>query len=250
MFTGQHLIFYSLALCCCAFFCLCGNRPKLSSFCITAGLAASLYAFLLRYFHAFPMIPMYVGLHGTTCILLFIWLFLLPGLLPKSLEKRILLVIIILFSIALLFFPKDFYLPLLRSITIWSHIFLFTGIVAKGFLLTAAVLGIGVLIGNSQDGMAAPTRWGIWGVVFLSISMFSGECWSYLGWGTPVVWHDPAITFTIALWFYWIAFLHLHHSGRWKLRSRALFLVIGGILVLFSCWPDLGPFRALFLELL
>ncbi len=250
MITGQHLISYSLILFGCAFVCLLGRLRKLSTFCVTAGLFACLYGFILRYFHAFPMIPMYVGLHGTTCTLTIIWLLFLPTLSSGSQEKRILLTIIILFSAVLLFFPKDFYLPLLRSASTWAHLFLLTGIMAKGFLLIAAVLGINILRGYPQGGIGPAMSWGIWGFALLSISMFSGECWSYLGWGTPVVWYDPAITTTMALWFYWVAVLHLRHSRRWRRRNRAIFVVTGGILVLLSCWPDMGPFRSLFRGLL
>ncbi len=97
---------------------------------------------------------------------------------------------------------------------------------------------------NPQQTLASAMPWALWGFVCLTLSMFSGEVWSYLGWGTPVVWHDPAITTVMAIWFYWIALLHLHYTHTWDQNQRAIFMFLGGVLVLvFSCHPEMGPLR-------
>jgi ABC-type transport system involved in cytochrome c biogenesis permease subunit len=87
-------------------------------------------------------------------------------------------------------------------------------------------------------------QWTVWGFAFWTLSMFTGELWSYLGWGTPVVWDDPAITTTMATWFFYICLLHLHLTGSWTARSRGVYTAAGALVVLvLNCVPELGPFR-------
>jgi ABC-type transport system involved in cytochrome c biogenesis permease subunit len=87
-------------------------------------------------------------------------------------------------------------------------------------------------------------RWSVWGFAFWTLSMFSGELWSYLGWGTPVVWDDPAITTVMATWFYYAYLLHLHLTGSWDIRSRTIYAAVGAVVVLsLNCLPEWGPFR-------
>lgn len=212
------------------------------------GLALS-----LRYWHSWPMMPMYFGLPALLCCLAVIWLTGSSHHLSDSDRTEGLLVqgLIVSLGFVTLLFPKDFYLPFLRSATIWSHIFLITGIVAKACLLMASVKALVFLIGHWKNKTGTRLKilpstmpWALWGFVCLTVSMFTGEIWSYLGWGTPVVWHDPAITTVMAIWFYWIAFLHLHYTRTWNSIQRAIFMVVGGLLLLvFACHPDMGPFR-------
>jgi len=251
MTQGYPFIFFALVANLCAFFCLLYRCRKASLLILTLVSCACAFSFFLRYFHAFPMLPMYAGLHGTLCLMVIFQL--VSSTLPsfRKLEGVLLQGVIILLNLVLFLFPKDFYLPMFRSVTSWSHMFLLTGIMARACLLMAVTKGACFLLvrpTRQQDktGLAPATSWGMWGFAWLSLSMFSGEFWSYLGWGTPVVWHDPAITTTMAIWFYWIAFLHLHYSRNWRNRDRAIFMVAGGILLLFSFWPDMGPFRSPF----
>ena len=229
------------------------NRIKPITFGFMAlGLVLNTMALAFRYWFSWPMMPMYIGLPAILCCLAVIWLIdpsrrnadagRTEGLLIQSL--------IVFFGLTALLFPKDFYLPFLRSATIWSHIFLVTGIVAKACLLMAAIKALVFLIYRDkekpapQQTLASAMPWALWGFVCLTLSMFSGEVWSYLGWGTPVVWHDPAITTVMAIWFYWIALLHLHYTKSWDRNQRAIFMVVGGLLVLiFACHPEMGPFR-------
>ena len=248
MFQQQPLILLSLACCGAALLMLLFSRRKIAFFCLSAGFGTAFCAFFLRCFHAWPMLPMYTGLQGTTVVLMAC----VPGFSKgqRRGEGVLLLAVIILLSCILILFPKNFYLPLRRSITIWSYLFLFTGTAAKALLLVAAAKGVFFLVDFCADGkknnrhtLDPALVWAGWGFALLTISMFSGEMWSYLGWGTPVVWHDPAVVTFMALWLYWVAFLHLHHTPGWSNRNQALFMVVGGVLVLFSCWSDLGPFR-------
>lgn len=229
------------------------NRIKSITFGFMAlGLVLNAMALGLRYRFSWPMMPMYIGRPTLLCCLAVIWLTCssrykagfdrTEGLLIQSL--------IVFIGLTTLLFPKDFYLPFIRSATIWSHIFLITGIVAKACLLMAAINALVFLIYRDKEKPAprqtpaSAMPWALWGFVCLTLSMFSGEIWSYLGWGTPVVWHDPAITTVMAIWFYWIALLHLNYTKSWRRNQRAIFMVVGGLLVLiFACHPEMGPFR-------
>lgn len=156
--------------------------------------------------------------------------------------------VIIVLNLLILIFPKDFYIPFIRSATIWAHIFFWTGVAAKAMLLMASVRALVFLLTDKTSVNAKPLTaamgWALWGFILLTISMFSGEVWSYLGWGTPVVWHDPAITTVMSLWFYWICLLHLHYSSAWNIKRRAWFMVGGGVLLVgLGCHPELGPMR-------
>jgi ABC-type transport system involved in cytochrome c biogenesis permease subunit len=164
------------------------------------------------------------------------------------------------------FFPKDFYLPFLKSNTLLAHFFFFFGVIGKGCFLVAsawAVIGLfqehrgisqetvntsDVTVSNSpQVSLSAHYYWfpwAVWGFAFWTLSMFSGELWSYLGWGTPVVWDDPAITTTMATWFFYICLLHLHLTGTWTARGRTAYAASGILVVLILNYiPQLGPYR-------
>ena len=255
--SGQLLFFAQLAYAT-GFVFACANRAKTTPLSIiTIGImviavVCNGLALGLRYYHSWPMMPMYLGLPALLCCMGVIWLLGSSHRLLKSARTEGLLIqgVIVFLAIITLLFPKDFYLPFLRSATIWSHLFLITGIVAKGCLLMASIKALIFWLYHQKNKtgkkktLSSAMPWALWGFVCLTVSMFTGEVWSYLGWGTPVVWHDPAITTIMAIWFYWIAYLHLHYTPGWHPPRRAIFMVIGGLLLItFACHPDMGPFR-------
>jgi ABC-type transport system involved in cytochrome c biogenesis permease subunit len=157
----------------------------------------------------------------------------------------------VIFAVVTVLFPKDYYLPFVKSQTLWAHFFFLFGMLGKGcFLVGAAYAMAGLGRGRHRSGALShaqhrPTmHWTVWGFVFWTLSMFTGEMWSYLGWGTPVVWEDPTITTTMATWFFYICLLHLHLTGSWTARSRGVFAAAGaGVIFVLNCIPELGPFR-------
>lgn len=199
----------------------------------------------LRYYRSWPMLPMYLGLPALVCCLAMLWLLnwkhYLSG--ENCPEEFFLRLLTALLGLLPLFFPKDFYLPFIRSATIWSHLFFISGSAAKGFLLLGAIRGglfLRAKTGSLESAMSAVFT----GFILLTLSIFCGEVWACLGWGTPIVWHDAAITTVMALWFYWICILHLHYSTSWKKRARAWLMAGGGILLIGLCLPaEMGPFR-------
>ena len=84
----------------------------------------------------------------------------------------------------------------------------------------------------------------LWGFFFWTLSVFSGAAWSWLGWGAPVVWDDPAMATTMAAWLFYSLVLHLHLTRFSSIRARAFACVFGALFVFcFTCVPELGPFR-------
>lgn len=220
--------------------------------CMTAGCCCNGVVVVSRYLQALPMMPMHLGIVTLPALLTLIWLYtFFLDKKPGVKKDGVLLQVVIAGLVAVsLFFPKDFYLPFIRSISIWAHLFLLFGIAAKGFLIYSGTLALTYLLDSRAVRAGQEERWvfsiapSVWGFCLLTLSMFCGEVWSYLGWGTPVVWQDPAITTIIGLWFYWVCLLHLLYLRGWTAGRRAFFTVLGGLLaIVFSVHPDTGPFR-------
>jgi hypothetical protein len=153
-------------------------------------------------------------------------------------------------AVLALFFPKDYYLPFFQSNTVFSHLFFLFGVTAKACLLIASVEA-GMLFRRRRHGKdlnshryGSVSGWITWGFAFLTLSMFAGEMWAYLGWGCPIVWEDSSIAVAMATWCYYACFLHLHLSRRWTSSGRLGFAAAGGLLVLFfTFYTELGPFQ-------
>ncbi len=224
------------------------QKKNAALFFLGIGLAANLSACFGKYYHAWPMLPLNTGMYLLP-LCLGVILFLTK--LKNEQWSAMLPVLISLVSLAALFFPKDYYLPFIMSKTIFSYIFFVSGVIGRSFFFIAALKALQVLISaNNQAKENGPGRdagtveFVVWGFVFWTISMFAGGIWSYLGWGSPVVWEDPAITTTMATWFYYTCFLHLYLRRVWDLNKRLVFAAAGGILVfILNCYPEMGIFR-------
>ena len=224
---------------------------------LAAAVSCNLAVVVFRYHQAWPMLPMHLGAVALPLCLGLFFPFAATSSEP-SLRRPVqgmVLVQMVLLVVAALCFPKDFYLPFLKSKTLLAHGFLWFGLVGKScFCLSAAWALVALRFPPSAAGKHQLTvcvhrslHWAVWGFVLWTVSMFNGELWAYLGWGTPVVWDDPALTMTMAAWFFYACFLHLHLTGSWSLKARALYASLGGLVVLaLTCLPDLGPFRAPF----
>lgn len=223
------------------------RRSAFWIFFIPALLANGLVA-AWRYHQAWPMLPMYLGPVALPfCIGVLI---LFTGRRdPENLFfRRTVSALILMIAAAAVLFPKDYYLPFIKSKTISAHLFFFFGILGRGCFMVAAAWAVAGLSRHPEKQPlhtgSRTTPWIVWGFSFFTLSMFAGELWSYLGWGTPVIWDDPAITTTMATWFFYICWLHLHLTGSWSRPSRAVYAAVGALVVFaLNCIPELGPFR-------
>ena len=235
-----------------------GRRQPFVLLALVTAILANSMVIVLRYHQAWPMLPMHLGPVALPLCLALLY----PCATTKRdaehsriALRRSLLGINVVFILLALLFPKDFYLPFLKSKNLFAHAFLFFGILGKGCFTVSALWAMVALTSRSANSdrkemPAAMNRsllFAAWGFILWTLSMFSGEIWSYLGWGTPVVWEDPAITTTMAAWFFYACCLHLHFSRSWSPAGRARLASYGGIAVLLlTCLADFGPFRSPF----
>jgi hypothetical protein len=262
---------YGLSLVCTFAF---GRRPQTALLFLVPALLANAAVVAWRYWMAWPMLPMYLG---PLVVPLLLGVMAAVNRHPSGhggWARRTTLTLILVISLAAVLFPKDYYIPFIKSQTVWAHLFFWSGMVGRGCFFVAAAWAMAGLIEKDpeegrrkiEDGRnSAPSfhpssivsrpsgspsphlhymPWTVWGFAFWTLSMFSGELWSYLGWGTPVVWDDPAITTTMATWFFYICLLHLHLTGSLTPRGRCAYAAVGALVVLgLNCAPELGPFR-------
>lgn len=140
-------------------------------------------------------------------------------------------------------FPKDFYLPIIRTASPYAHGVLLFGSFGRACFFLAAAWGYAVLRGEPQ-GLQNMFHWLVWGFGCWTLSLFSGEVWSYTGWGVPMVWEDASTLTAIGTWLFYVGVLHLHLAGHWSRRMRAGMSVLGVALVLaLNGGPDMGPLR-------
>jgi hypothetical protein len=202
----------------------------------------------MRYWLALPMTPMFMGTAGVPPFLA------LFGALSWKRFKgeglffyRVLLILTFIIGLEHVFFPKDFYLPFLKTATFFSQCHLLFTLLGKAALFLSGLYALDFLLAPKTGADSPPGRFFLWLVIgfsFWTLCMFSGEAWSYLGWGVPVVWDDAVIVTFMATWFYYIALLHLHLAKSFSVRSRAYFSTFGCLwLIVVNCLPDMGPLR-------
>ncbi|MDR2406008.1 MAG: hypothetical protein LBE27_06525 [Deltaproteobacteria bacterium] len=237
-----------------ASFILSLSRKTLALSCILffAYILSGLCYIFLRYYWSFPMTPMYLGTAASAPVLaLFGAISLGMGLKPRFLLLyRSLCILVFLLGLSQVLFPKDYYLPFLKTATFFSHMHLAFTILGKAAFFLSGLWAINYMVDKTAEPRYSSGRFFLFlvlGFVCWTLSMFAGEVWSYLGWGLPVVWDDAVIVTYMATWFFYIGLLHLHLAGRFSTLIRAIASAVGiAWLLVVNCIPDLGPYRPLF----
>jgi hypothetical protein len=216
-----------------------------------AGVAVGVAYIARRYWLTWPMTPMFMGGVAVPPVLTGLGLLSLrfEGVPPDAPEARSVRRCVLAFALAVgilsILFPKDFYLPFLKTTSPFAHLMLIFGVLGKACLLISAAWAAAIL--RSPETPAAHRgllRALVMGFACWTLALFSGEMWSYRGWGIPVVWEDPAIIASMGVWFFFVGLMHLHLTRTWPPRRRAGAMLVGaGVLLLLGCGPDLGPFR-------
>lgn len=211
------------------------------------GLGANLVSLVFRTMEVWPMFPLY---QAPFFLPFAIGALSAPAVLRKWRWSSVRLLPVLFTALLALFFPKDYYLPFAQSATIFAHLFFLFGVLGRACFFVASTEAMILFIERARDseapigGHATAMRWLPWGFAFLTISLFSGEAWSYLGWGSPVVWDDPSVAATMAIWCYYGCVLHLHLSRNWSSRGRLTATAAGALLVfLFTAVADTGVFQ-------
>ncbi|MDR0576532.1 MAG: cytochrome c biogenesis protein [Candidatus Accumulibacter sp.] len=213
---------------------------------LLAAAAGVVYAGM-RYRASWPMTPMFAGSVLHPPLLAVLGALSLRGSDPQNdpggapVARRWLIAFGLAATLAGVFFPKDFYLPMIKTTSPYAHGALLFGSLARACLFVAGAWGCAALRGH--DAMPRVFRWMVWGFGFWTLSLFSGEMWSYTGWGVPMVWEDASTLTAIGTWLFYVGVIHLYLGGLSSRRTRAAMSVLGAVLILaLNGGPDMGPF--------
>jgi len=230
------VLMYSLALACHLL-----SRKAPAIFCLGLGLLFNGASLVLRYWSFFPLMPLFQG----------------PFFLPFAMgvigfksyaadrDRPFFLGLVTAAAWGSYLFPNDFYLPYLQFKTPFAHALFIFAIVGKALFLLAGEAGLSLRVFPGKPGtarrMAAHL---LWGFFFWTLSVFSGAVWSWLGWGSALVWDDPIIAVSMATWLLYALLLHLHLTRFSAPATRALFLIAGALwIICLGVVSELGPFR-------
>jgi len=208
------------------------------------GIFLNFFSVVICLYHTIPLVPLFEKSRFIPLIYSFVCLLFLKHK-HKNVSLSYITSVSCFLSLLFCFFPKDFYLPFLQTKTIFAFLFFICEIIGVSFYLLCGVLSLQRLVSkNAIFEQSIINNQIKWGIFFQTISMFSGEIWSYLGWGFPIVWDDPAVVGMIVVWFYYACFLHLYLTKLWTVKKRASMVILGAVITfVFSYMPELGPFR-------
>lgn len=211
------------------------------------GLAANLVSLGLRLYGSWPMqVPYQEPFWLPACLACLVLGLTMAG---REILGRGLIPVTAGLALFTALFPMDYYLPFPRSLTIFSHLFLLFSAWGMACFWAGGVEALLFLLGWDDAAGVRGRRplfgkFLVWGFVLYTLSLFTAEIWSYLGWASPVVWDDYTMTSTMGTWFFYGCFLHLYLLKQWPLRKRAWFAAIGpALLFYFNYLPQTGLFR-------
>jgi len=158
-------------------------------------------------------------------------------------EAFLIVPLVVLFSIIPVFFSEGYYPPFtLMSRSIYAHLFHLCAFVSHGLLITGAYLALLSLFLRIEYGLIY--RLVAWGFALLCTAGMFGMLWSYVGRSDVISWNHYYFH-SIAIWFYYVGFLHLHLTMGWNQKRKALVLLGGAFLILwFDYLPQIGGIHA------
>lgn len=217
------------------------SRKFWAAACLILGVGLNGISLFFRYWSFFPLMPLFQG----------------PFFLPFAVgimgfrsymaegNRPFFPWLIAALAWATYLFPNDFYLPYLQFKTPFAHgLFLF-GIIGKALFLLAGESGLAILVSSGKPDMSKQmaTRL-LWGFFFYTLSVFSGAIWSWLGWGSALVWEDPVIAISMATWLLYALLLHLHLTRFSTPTAKAVMIAAGaGWIICAGAVSELGPLR-------
>ena len=142
----------------------------------------------------------------------------------------------LLFTSATLFFPKDYYMPNIRSASIWSHLY-----------SLADPLGRAIFIASATDTVSGNTKSPLMELAFtfFAIAIFSGMLFSINGLGTPISFHQPEVIGFMFIWFLCLLISHAQWTRFSPSLFKALHVSTALLTILVTIKFDLGVWRPL-----
>lgn len=229
------VLLYTLAL-----FCSTLKQNKLTGAVFGLALLSNGFSLVLRYWSMFPMLPLF---QGPFFIPFAVGVIGFPSF-YRNAYGRLLIGMTSGLAWTAFLFPNDFYLPLLQFKTPLSHGLFIFGIIGKAFFLLAGKSALLFIVNRKETIGKEMNSALLWGFFFWTLSVFSGAAWSWLGWGSPLVWDDPVIAVSMATWLIYAIILHFHLTYFSSTRAKALITSVGAVWVIcLGVFSELGPFR-------
>ncbi len=220
-----------------AFLCSLLQLRRLAVFCLVTAFAVNMVSegsgrYLIRPYCNMFAEPFFLPLALAAIALILV-------LLKRERQGLSLLAPVVLFAGLAIFFSEGYYPPFtLMSKSIYAHLFHLFVFIAHGLLIAGAYLALLAVYRQRRDEISS--RLIIWGFAFLCTAGLFGMVWSYMG-RSDVVSCNHYYFHSIAIWFYYVGFLHLHLVRGWGQKGRAWALLGGGLLILFFDYlPQIG----------
>jgi hypothetical protein len=145
------------------------------------------------------------------------------------------LVLIFILSVIALLYPKGIFPPSPKVKTIFSPLFFFFEVFAHACFILGAWFAFWYLRGKENARIFH--SFVIWGFIFYSIAQVVGAIWSYLGWATLFNWSNRHMQ-SATLWCFYAAYVHLRFLPAWDMKKKAMFSLVGFLLVLFFSYSS------------
>jgi len=144
-------------------------------------------------------------------------------------------VAIVYLTVALWFFPWETHFPPPLMRTIWYPLHVPLSFMAYGLWTAAAAAAFGFMIDRDAAWAGLIDRLVLTGFAFWNLSMICGGFWGVVAWGAYFMW-DAKIIWSVVLWFFYGAFLHLRMSSRWSTLRwlRPTLALVGFLAVLIA----------------
>ncbi len=223
-----------------------GTHPWLATFLVVAGAAMAGVHLLKRFHFAWPFLPMYVVTEQVAFLLGILWAAWF-GLRRISCPRQLTFIALAMSSLTLsgAFFPKDYYLPDIRTATPWAHLFSWADATARALFIGASSEGAALLLLSKQRPSNRYHPLAAAGLCLSSFAIVSGIFWSINTQGVPVSFSQPETLEFMLIWFLWLLVCHCAHT---KIRNDFYWLLVAsaGLITLFitirSCFGIWRPF--------
>ena len=133
-------------------------------------------------------------------------------------------VLVCLFSVLALLYPKGIIPPTPNKTTVLAYLFFLAEVAGQACFYLGAWFAALHLLKKSDADAFHPLL--VWGFVFFSAAQVIGALWAYLGWGAAFRW-GPRHLQSAVIWMYFAAYLHMAFITGWRLRTRAWFAAFG-----------------------
>lgn len=141
-----------------------------------------------------------------------------------------LLVLLLLFCVFELAYPRGIAPPSPKKVTPWALAFFASEVLAHACFYAGALYGVLALLGKPVQG--GGHTYIIWGFILYSVAQIVGALWNFHGWGNTFSWSSRHMR-SAGTWLMYAAYLHLSYVSRSSPRKRAWYALAAAMVVLW-----------------